>query len=108
MALKPAGMDFDMATYESVVEFLADQLNQFNKTGDKYKMRCKDMGNLVYKHPNASDCKYIKAYEMLKMKSSPSSHRDNLISNMEEYNVGTREDDTGDRHQSHGSIWEKA
>ena len=108
MALKPAGKDFDMATYESVVEFLADQLDQFNKTGDKYKMRCKDMGNLVYKHPNATDCKYIKAYEMLKMKSSPSSHRDNLISNMEENNVGTREDDTGYRHQSHGSIWEKA
>ena len=108
MTLKPAGKDFDMNTYESVVEFLANQLDQFNKTGDKYKMRCKDMGNLVYKHPNASDCKYIKAYEMLKMKSSPSSHRDNLISNMEENNVGTREDDTGDRHQSHGSIWEKA
>ena len=108
LTLKPAGKDFDMDTYESVVEFLASQLDQFNKTGDKYKMRCKDMGNLVYKHPNATDCKYIKAYEMLKMKSSPSSHRDNLISNMEENNVGTREDDTGYSHQSHGSIWEKA
>ena len=108
LTLKPAGKDFDMDTYESVVEFLANQLDQFNKTGDKYKMRCKDMGNLVYKHPNATDCKYIKAYEMLKMKSSPSSHRDNLISNMEENNVRTREDDTGYRHQSHGSIWEKA
>ena len=45
---------------------------------------------------------------MLKMKSSPSSHRDNLISNMEEKNVRTREDDTGYSHQSHESIWEKA
>ena len=108
LTLKPAGKDFDMNTYESIVEFLANQLNEFNKTGDKYKMRCKDMGNLVYKHPNATDCKYIKAYEMLRIKSSPSSHRDNLISNMEEDNVGTREDDTGYRHQSHGSIWEKA
>jgi len=108
MTLKPAGKDFDIDTYESIVEFLANQLDQFNKTGDKYKMRCKDMGNLVYKHPNATDCKYIKAYEMLKMKSSPSSHRDNLISNMEENNVRTREDDTGYSHQSHGSIWEKA
>ncbi len=108
LALKPAGNEFDMATYESVIEFLANQLDQFNKTGDKYKMRCKDMGNLVYKHPNATDCKYIKAYEMLKINSSPSSHRDNLISNMEEQNVRTREDDTGYSHQSHGSIWEKA
>ena len=108
LALKPAGNEFDMATYESVIEFLANQLDQFNKTGDKYKMRCKDMGNLVYKHPNATDCKYIKAYEMLKISSSPSSHRDNLISNMEEQNVRTREDDTGYSHQSHGSIWEKA
>ena len=108
LTLKPAGNEFDMATYESVIEFLAKQLDQFNKTGDKYKMRCKDMGNLVYKHPNATDCKYIKAYEMLKINSSPSSHRDNLISNMEEQNVRTREDDTGYSHQSHGSIWEKA
>ena len=108
LTLKPAGNEFDMATYESVIEFLANQLDQFNKTGDKYKMRCKDMGNLVYKHPNATDCKYIKAYEMLKISSSPSSHRDNLISNMEEQNVRTREDDTGYSHQSHGSIWEKA
>ncbi len=108
LTLKPAGNEFDMATYESVIEFLANQLDQFNKTGDKYKMRCKDMGNLVYKHPNATDCKYIKAYEMLKINSSPSSHRDNLISNMEEQNVRTREDDTGYSHQSHGSIWEKA
>ena len=108
LTLKPAGNEFDMATYESVIEFLANQLDQFNKTGDKYKMRCKDMGNLVYKHPNATDCKYIKAYEMLKISSSPSSHRDNLISNMEEQNVRTRQDDTGYSHQSHGSIWEKA
>ena len=108
LTLKPAGNEFDMARYESVIEFLANQLDQFNKTGDKYKMRCKDMGNLVYKHPNATDCKYIKAYEMLKINSSPSSHRDNLISNMEEQNVRTREDDTGYSHQSHGSIWEKA
>ena len=108
LTLKPAGNEFDMATYESVIEFLANQLDQFNKTGDKYKMRCKDMGNLVYKHPNATDCKYIKAYEMLKINSSPSSHRDNFISNMEEQNDRTREDDTGYSHQSHGSIWEKA
>ena len=108
MTLKPAGNEFDMVTYESVIEFLANQLNEFNKTGDKYKMRCKDMGNLVYKHPNASDCKYIKAYEMLKMRSSLSSHRDNIINNMEEENVPTRVNDTGNSHQSHGSIWEKA
>ena len=108
LTLKPAGNEFDMATYESVIEFLANQLDQFNKTGDKYKMRCKDMGNLVYKHPNATDCKYIKAYEMLKINSSPSSHRDNLINNMEEENVPTRVNDTGDSRQSHGSIWEKA
>ncbi len=108
LTLKPAGKDFDMDTYESVVEFLANQLDQFNKTGDKYKMRCKDMGNLVYKHPNATDCKYIKAYEMLKMRSSLSSARDNLISNMEENNVPARDNDTGDSRQSHGSIWEKA
>jgi hypothetical protein len=108
MTLKPAGKEFDIDTYESVVEFLANQLKEFNTTGDKYKMRCKDMGNLVYKHPNAADCKYIKAYEMLKMRSSLSSHRDNLINNIEEENVPTRVNDTGDSRQSHGSIWEKA
>ncbi len=108
LTLKPAGKDFDMETYESVVEFLANQLKDFNNTGDKYKMRCKDMGNLVYKHPNATDCKYIKAYEMLKIKSSASSHRDNIINNMEEHNVPTRSNDTGNSYQSHGSIWEKA
>ena len=108
LTLKPAGNDFDMETYESVVEFLATQLKEFNNTGDKYKMRCKDMGNLVYKHPNATDCKYIKAYEMLKIKSSASSHRDNIINNMEEHNVPTRSNDTGNSYQSHGSIWEKA
>ena len=45
---------------------------------------------------------------MLKMKYSPSSHRDNLISNMEENNVPATTNDTGNGHQSHGSIWEKA
>ena len=105
MTLKPAGADFDMETYESVVEFLANQLKEFNTTGDKFKMRCKDMGNLVYKHPNATDCKYIKAYELMRMHSG---HRSNLINKMEEQNVPTTVNDTGNGHQSNGSIWEKA
>ena len=104
MTLKPAGKDFDMATYESVVEFLANQLKEFNTTGDKFKMRCKDMGNLVYKHPNATDCKYIKAYEMMRINSG---HRSNIINKMEESNVPATTNDTGNGHQSHGSIWEK-
>ena len=104
MTLKPAGKDFDMATYESVVEFLANQLKEFNTTGDKFKMRCKDMGNLVYKHPNATDCKCIKAYEMMRINSG---HRSNIINKMEESNVPATTNDTGNGHQSHGSIWEK-
>ena len=104
MTLKPAGKDFDMATYERVGEFLANQLKEFNTTGDKFKMRCKDMGNLVYKHPNATDCKYIKAYEMMRINSG---HRSNIINKMEESNVPATTNDTGNGHQSHGSIWEK-
>ena len=106
MSLKPAGKDFSMETYESVVEFLANQLKEFNTTGDKYKMRCKDLGNLVYKHPNAADCKYITAYERLMMGSSTST-RSNLINKMEE-NDTTREYDSGNGRQPNGSIWEKA
>ena len=105
MTLKPGGNEFDMETFNNVVEFLATQLKEFNTTGDKFKMRCKDMGNLVYKHPNATDCKYIKAWELMRVNSG---HRSNLINNMEEQNVPAIEDDTGDGHQSHGSIWEKA
>ena len=63
------------------------------------------MGNLVYKHPNATDCKYIKAWEMMRTNSG---HRSNLINNMEEQNVPAIKDDRGDGRQSHGSIWEKA
>ena len=105
MTLKPGGKEFDIQTFDSVVEFLANQLKDFNTTGDKFKMRCKDLGNLVYKHPNATDCKYIKAWEMMRVNSG---HRSNLINNMEEQNVPAIEDDTGNGRQSHGSIWEKA
>ena len=105
MTLKPGGNEFDMETFNNVVEFLATQLKEFNTTGDKFKMRCKDMGNLVYKHPNATDCKYIKAWELMRVNSG---HRSNLINNMEEQNVPATVNDTGDGHQSHGSIWEKA
>ena len=105
LTLKPGGKEFDIGTYEKVVEFLAHQLKDFNNTGDKFKMRCKDMGNLVYKHPNATDCKYIKAWEMMRTNSG---HRSNLINNMEEKNVPATVNDTGNGHQSHGSIWEKA
>ena len=62
------------------------------------------MGNLVYKHPNATDCKYIKAYEMMRINSG---HRSNIINKMEESNVPATTNDTGNGHQSHGSIWEK-
>ena len=105
MTLKPGGNEFDMETFNNVVEFLATQLKEINTTGDKFKMRCKDMGNLVYKHPNATDCKYIKAWELMRVNSG---HRSNLINNMEEQNVPATVNDTGDGHQSHGSIWEKA
>ena len=105
MTLKPGGNEFDMETFNNVVEFLATQLKEFNTTGDKFKMRCKDMGNLVYKHPNATDCKYIKAWELMRVNSG---HSSNLINNMEEQNVPATVNDTGDGHQSHGSIWEKA
>ena len=100
ITLNPGNEEFSMDTYEKVVEYLANQLKEFYDTGDKYKMKCKDLKNLVYTHPSQSDCKYIKAYEKMLV----ASNRFNQTIKEEH---GQREDDWRNGGFLTGDIWKE-
>ncbi len=110
LTLKTDGAEFSMETYEKVVSFLANQMKESLKPEpEPYMMQCRDLGNLVYTHPNQSDCKYINAYRKMSTGSTIQYESSVVINNILK---GNDEHTNGYGHSENGSpaydsLWEE-